>query len=297
MRALGTFTLLGLFLLGCDDPLAYPQDIARLRVLGARASVAGDASRAWPEPGEAVSLEWLVAAPEPEPSTGWHFEACPSRAAAHGTPVCAGDVYASSTAAAASSAPPRFDFTLPVEPSERVLVRGLVCRDAVVESLDASCASEHERVLFELVVGGPGLENSNPTLSDAPLFFGDEPWPEATAAELAEKSCTPTGSGPSAASGDELELRIDLAPSDRDPIQDATDLTPPYEPLLLSSFATGGRLARPLSVIEGDAGSLSVRLPWRAPSDATGERVRFYFVIRDGRGGVDWSIRALCLGQ
>ncbi len=51
----------------------------------------------------------------------------------------------------------------------------------------------------------------------------------------------------------------------------------------------------PLSARLGRASELSVSVPWRAPGDAAGERVRFYFVVRDGRGGADWSARTLCL--
>lgn len=284
-----------LWLLGCDDPLAYPQDIERLRVLGARASVEGDASRAWPEPGEAVSLELLVAAPDPSPSLGWRFEACPSRAAARGTPECAGAVFASAQAGAASTDAPRFDFSLPTDAEDRVLVSGLVCRDAVVTSLAQSCASEHERVIFELVVADAAHQNTNPTLSDVPLRLGGAPWPVAAASELADPDCAATPSALQAAPGEELELGLELAPSDRDAVEDGSELTPPHEPLLISSFATHGRLSRPLSVIEGDASDLSVTLSWRAPDDAAGERARFYFVVRDGRGGVDWSARTVCL--
>src|SRR4029079_10734714 len=45
---------------GCDDPLAYPQDIDHLRVLGATVAPSGDARRAWALPEESVSLTWLV---------------------------------------------------------------------------------------------------------------------------------------------------------------------------------------------------------------------------------------------
>lgn len=286
-------TLVALALLGCDDPLAYPQDIDRMRVLGARVSVEGDPSRAWPEPGEALSLEWLVVDPAPEPELGWHFEACPSHAKSRGTPECAGSVFASASAAALSPALPRFDFALPAEPGERVLVRGLVCQGALPQSLGESCPGQSERVLFDVVVGGPGRQNANPTLADATLLLDGQPWAAATPSELAQTSCS--AGDLSAPSGAKLELSVQLDESDREPLDDSTGLSPPREPLLVSHFATHGRLSRPLSVIEGDASELSIRVPWRAPGDGAGERARFYFVVRDGRGGADWSARTLCL--
>lgn len=278
--------VLGLLSLGCDDPLAYPQDIERLRVLGARASVEGDSTRAWPGPGEQLSLEWLVAAPDPSPSVGFYLEACPSRASARGTPECTGAPIASAQAAGM----PLIDFVTPDVP--RVLVQGLVCRDAVPSSLGASCPDESERVLFDVVVGG---ENRNPTLGDAGFLIDGASWPVPTAAELASASCAPGDPTLSVASGEKVALELRLDPSDRDALDDPSGLAPPFEPLLVSGFATNGRLSRPLSVVEGASDEFSARLSWRAPEDAAGERTRFYFVARDGRGGVDWSARTLCL--
>lgn len=284
MRKLIVFAVLGL--VGCDDPLAYPQDIDRLRVLGARTRVAGDASRASPAPGEAVSLEWLVVDPEPSPALGWFFAACPSQGRSRGAPECSGPVFAEQSSPAPSAALPQFDFT--AVDAERILVRGLVCRDAAVTSLSDACAGEHERVLFELRVGG---DNANPTLADAQLTLDGQPWP--APADLAEPGCA---ADDLPAAGDaKLSVQLVLAASDRDPIQDPKGLAPPFEPLFVSQFSTLGHFARPLSVIEGASEQFDLSVSWRAPADAAGQRARFYFVVRDGRGGVDWSARTLCL--
>lgn len=284
MRKLVLLAALGL--IGCDDPLAYPQDIDRMRVLGARTTVNGDASRAWPNAGEAVSLEWLVADPEPAPLVGWFFAACPSQARSRGTPECTGPVFAQASAPAPSTASPRFDFTA-IE-AERILVLGLVCRDGVVTGLDDTCPGERERVLFELVVGG---DNANPRLADATLTLDGTPWPAPS--DLANGACA--AEDLPAPSGAKLQVGLTLAGSDRDPIEDPTGLAPPYEPLFVSQFSTLGHFARPLSVIEGTSDDFEISVSWRAPDDAAGERARFYFVVRDGRGGVDWSARTLCL--
>lgn len=268
-----TVVILGVLLFGCDDPLAYPQDIDRLRVLGARVSVEGDASRASPDPGEAVSVEWLVADPDPNPPLGWSFEACPSEAASRGSPECSGPVFAAASSASPAPALPRFDFVTPTDPTERLLLRGRVCRDAV----PPGCSGE--AVMFEVSVGQP---NQNPTLADASFSVNGQPWPDDNG------SCAL-----SVPSGEEARLDVTLAESDREPLSEP--LGPPREPLLLSHFSTLGRLSRPLSVIEGDASKLDVSVPWRAPGDAAGEQTRFYFVVRDGRGGADWSVRTLCL--
>jgi hypothetical protein len=288
-----------LFAFGCDDPLAYPQDIDRLRVLGARASVAGDATRAWPAPGESVSLEWLVAAPDPEPLVGFRFDACPSQAASRGSPACAGAPFASAASASPSSQAPRFDFVLPGTASDRVLVQGLVCQDALPPaggSIEAArCPGEGERVLFELVVAGPGRENLNPSLGDAVFTLAGQLWPEPAAGELDAAMCAPGEPARTARLGEKLELGVALDEADREPLDEPTKLSPPREPLSVSHFATHGRLARPLSVVEGASKELGVSVGWRSPSGPAGERARFYFVVRDGRGGVDFAVRTLCL--
>lgn len=283
--------LLSLALLGCDDPLAYPQDIDRLRVLGARASVAGDITRAWPLPGESVSLEWLVAAPDPSPNLGFAFTACVSQSSARGTPECAGPVFSSVVSASLSANAPRFDFVVPTDATDRVLVRGRICQDSLPQSVDESCASEGEAVLFEVFVSDPDRKNLNPSLADAALALGELPW--APALKPDDSACAPTD--PLVKSGVERLIRVDLDETDREPLNDPSGLAPAREPLLLSHFSTRGHLARPLTVVEGDGTTATLSVPWRAPRDAAGTRVRFYFVLRDGRGGVDWSIRTLCL--
>lgn len=293
MRTLLTVTL-GLCLLGCDDPLAYPQDIDRLRVLGARVSVNGDSRRAWPRPGDSVSLEWLVVDPEPEPQLGWRFEVCPGTAGSRGLPECADEVFASAEAFALSPEAPRFDFDVPGVVGERLLVQGLVCKGALAS--DSGCG-ERARVLFELTIAADGRENDNPTLADAPMTLDGKPWPEATPGELAQGSCIPGASAPSIAGGEQATLRLVLDAMDRDATADSTGLSPKHEALSVSHFSTRGRLSRALSIIEGDSNELEASVPWRAPTAAGGERVRFYFVVRDGRGGVDWSARTLCLGD
>ncbi|MND08550.1 hypothetical protein D3C83_312490 [compost metagenome] len=62
----------------------------------------------------------------------------------------------------------------------------------------------------------------------------------------------------------------------------------------MSQFSTRGDLDRVLSVIaKGEP--LSVKSEWQEPdSISSGRVVRFWFVVRDLRGGVDWSIRTLC---
>jgi hypothetical protein len=70
------------------------------------------------------------------------------------------------------------------------------------------------------------------------------------------------------------------------------------ETLQLSHFATGGKLPRQLSFLDGDGDPSNVSVDWTAPRPEelpSGGIVRFFFVARDLRGGLDWQTRSLCL--
>jgi hypothetical protein len=71
------------------------------------------------------------------------------------------------------------------------------------------------------------------------------------------------------------------------------------ETLQVSHFSSSGELERALSILEATrpADALSIELGWRASRSvpAEGRTVRFYFVVRDLRGGTGWTRRALCL--
>ena len=67
------------------------------------------------------------------------------------------------------------------------------------------------------------------------------------------------------------------------------------EEIQVSWLADGGALEQSFSFITDPA--RSVLTQWRPSSSApaTGELVRFYFVVRDGRGGTNWVERGLCV--
>jgi hypothetical protein len=64
-----------------------------------------------------------------------------------------------------------------------------------------------------------------------------------------------------------------------------------------SHYVTAGDLERAHTVIDSTSPRPKVKLHWSAPSTVTagGQLVRFHFVLRDGRGGVDWTTRAVCI--
>ena len=71
--------------------------------------------------------------------------------------------------------------------------------------------------------------------------------------------------------------------------------------LQISHFTTAGELDRSITAVEAEdpRESPSVEMKWDAPElaevPAEGRVVRFTFVVRDMRGGVDWLGRSLCV--
>ncbi len=77
--------------------------------------------------------------------------------------------------------------------------------------------------------------------------------------------------------------------------------TPARESLQISQFTTAGELKSPFSFVEAnDTGAeTTVEVKWKAPKTvpggAAGLPVTFTFVVRDNRGGTDWTTRAACV--
>jgi hypothetical protein len=287
-----------LLLGACDNPLIAPQRIERLRVLGARVEAQGDPSRAWPRPGETAHMTWLVADPTPAPPLGWAFRACVAEPLDRGMPKCEGPPFYEARSAGMSSTLPAFDVPVPQASAfgaaDRLIVQGAVCEDAeplLAEPLEqTSCAGE--LALMEVRVELDEQTNTNPAITADALSFDGAAWVET--APPAEDCSVPGATTARAGSG-KHRIVMALSPSDRDALPSL--LGPPLETLLVSHFATAGSLARAVSVIEAGSADLSVALDWDSPGSApaTGTLVRFYFVVRDLRGGVDWSVRRLCV--
>lgn len=281
--------LVSVGLLGCDDPLLEAQRIEHTRVLGARVEVSTDATRASPRPGEAVHMQWLVADPRPSPNLGWHLSACAAAEKTRGTPECAAPPFAEQSSSLLDPALPVIDFTLPdaatLGSSRKVVVYGNICSD---EQPEPDCTGDGASVVFEIPIELEPPGNKNPTLADETISLDGVEWPPAEPAWLGVNDCSVSDESPSLpvfeSNGGKHSLGITLSDDDRDP----------NEELWVSQFSTGGDLDRVLSVIP-KGGALSVNSEWQAPESIASPRVvRFWFVVRDLRGGVDWSIRTLC---
>jgi hypothetical protein len=294
---------------GCSDPIKDPQRIEELRVLAARLEVTAAPDLAWPRPGDGAVVRWLVVAPQPAPAFAWHLVACLAEPGPQGFPRCVADPFAS-VGGAAPAVAPEVAFQLPpgleVAPPARLAVLGIFCGEGepvLADDVLGSRCSQGERIVadFETQVGDDGEPNRNPTLSDATVELDGTPWsppnePAEAIQRCAERQPTPELPAARVGSGTHA-IRVVLDSADRDAIVTDDSLAPDHEELQVSEFATAGLLDRQFSFIEPTAESFAVETDWKPPKAAPdgGGLVRFYFVVRDLRGGVDWSERRLCL--
>jgi hypothetical protein len=285
----------------CDDPLKATEIVEEPRVLAARVEVDGDPGRAAPYPGERASVRFLVAAPEPEPALGFALVACRAAPANVGLARCAEPVFAEQALLEPAPVAPQIEFELPEPASEasrpRLLVKGVICANGsprVTES-PSTCTSGDQTlaVTLEVDLATPAEANQNPSFDSAELSLDGEP-------------LTPPPALPSACAGAGLlevpagsvhRFELRFPESARDALVGSDDTEAGVESLLLSHFASSGELERAFSPIPAEAATISTNIDWIAPADLGpgGRLVRFWFVIRDLRGGSDFVERALCV--
>lgn len=284
---------------GCDDPLKPVDTIEEPRVLGARVEVEGDPGRTSPNPGETVHVTWLVAGPEGDPLSGFGLAACSAAPRRRGSTECQGQPFAFGSAEPTSDRP-RFDFTVPTEldPSANPLlaVLGSLCPGATgsVDETGASCDGGAElRVSLDFLLATAEDINQNPDFPVDSLTLDGAPWP---LSPTASEPCQGQGLPELPYSKSEHTFGIALPESARQPLVQKSSADPTRESLQLSHFASSGDLSSAFSQLIASDPANSVSVRWTAPSDvpAGGRLVRFWFVARDGRGGSDFTERALC---
>ena len=313
MRALATLMAAGALLLGCDEPqLPKSWRVTYARVLAVRAEVAGDATRATPEPGERARVSVLIVGDRPIDHLSYDLVACPATPALGELPSCAGEaISAEAGQLMASSELARelhLDIDVPdageLDGAERILIAGTICTDGTAEAVEGGegrCVDgAAEPVTFTahvvLALDAAG-RNGNPVLADDAIRFDDEVWIRAAALEPPTDEDgggapeLPDAGAPAtvAADGVEHEIAISLEHAARE-----TSEAGPEE-LLLSHYVTAGVLERRFSVLERDQdGKSPMLVKWHMPRvDDPPSHMLAVFVLRDQRGGVDYALREI----
>lgn len=286
---------------GCGEGLPPGSLVTRTRVVGAVVEAAGDPGRAWPRPGEAAAIEWIVAHPGEPPALGWAFGAC--RADAHGT-GCREAPFA----VFIGEGPPALELPVPgaaeLGDVSTLLIAGVVCvggAPIVAEDgspgCDAASADENDVfVTVPLELAGAG--NRRPILDAAALTIAGEPWPAPAAA-----GCDAAGDAHRVRAGEEVELVVATDGADREEYTVVAGEPPEprtmRERLQVSAFTTAGELSQQFVFVEGEdpLARLTLTAPAAGELPPAGLPARLTFVLRDGRGGVDVTSRTACFVQ
>jgi hypothetical protein len=297
----------------CGDPLVAPELVQGNRVLGARVEADADPGRASVAPTQAATLRWFVVSPDGPPMLNWAVNLCVAEPVSRGLPICAAPSFARYTSATASSDEPRIEFMMADEQSLRgaaqVTANAVFCSSGEpllgavdTDPTDARCPLASEEPLLAtlgVVVSRDATSNENPSFQAVRVSLDQASWSEWSEPGAAASPCVSLSETVPRvkADGGAHEISLTFADNLSEPIATVSSHSASHETIQLSHFVTAGDLARAFSTVDFAKLPAQVSVTWSAPTKvpADGQLVRFFFVLRDGRGGVDWSIRALCV--
>lgn len=319
-------TCVGKGLLGCTGSFESATRIERTRVVATRSSVIGDASRAWPRPGETVRFDLLAVDPNGIANISWALVLCADRGSAFGVGGCAGSPLALATQLDPQPSTPFLEAALPSAAElgavTTLRLSAIACPgaslrpdilpttngvDALLDpaALQQACPVD-ERNRSTLVTATVSLQrddlgNRRPLFQADTLLLNGAPWPELEAFSGSEVdpvcSLNAQGTVPTASARRGAVYVRSIFPADqRDVYLPPNGAAMQRESLRVSHFADAGQFNSQFSFIEGEADNSQVAwIPPEVTTPAAITLVRFYFVVRDQRGGVDWTRRYLCL--
>jgi hypothetical protein len=289
----------------CGPSFDPPSLVDSTRVLGARVEVAGAPERATPAPGESATVTWLMSAPGAMPSLGWAFALCARHAPNDLTCTTAPMAVYQGT-----ENPPRVSIQLPAAEelggSSSLLLYGRICaggspafdpQTGYPTCADGAAAGTTATAV--IAVAGAGVDPNQNPVADRGLTFDGQPWPPLAGGD------DPCAGGPTVSAGtDDHQIALATAGDDRERYTalygDPPAPTALRESLQVSQFATAGKLRTAFTFVESDVADDAppASVKWNAParSDVVAPTpVAFTFVVRDSRGGTDWTTRAACV--
>jgi hypothetical protein len=217
------------------------------------------------------------------------------------------------TQSAPSTDEPYFDFTMPdlasLGSAIQIAISGAGCQSgapavgpAGVDFATATCPNHSETPLLATVnvqVVRNGATNMNPNFGRVTVLFDNDEWPVWTENEAVADDCsdlTPSAAHVVAGGvGHEVAFGVPLDMSET--LTQASVHSAARETLSLAHFVTAGELERAYSDVDLDVDPATASVGWKAPAVVPpgGLLVRFYLVLRDGRGGTDFVERAVCV--
>lgn len=309
--------------LACGPGLDPPSVVERTRVVAARVSPERDGAIAWPSPGDAIVIEWIVVSPGAPELLAATLVACAPLPGPTGTPGCSADTIVPLPARAPSTEPFVTELAVPgpeaLRGASSLLISGAICIGGGTPSISGgteapTCEGGPEGARAELIVLTIPLATSDEVAPNRHPSIADEAWtlegaawderpsdlPEACA-DVAGTAALPRVSLEPAR---DLPITIGASDDDREEYQTiAGDPPMPVarrEALQINHYATAGSMQRGVSAVD-DATTIDppIDVDWTPPPaeevPASGLLVRFTVVARDGRSGVDRAERALCV--
>jgi hypothetical protein len=254
---------------GCSGPDDPAWRINKTRVLAAKVMVDAEPERASIRPGEAFHVDWLVVNPDGPVDVSYKLSVC-KQAELTRDVDCEGPTFVEVSGngkvpTIAATAPGAQDLA----GITHLLIRGTIDQRDVVMSAPLELSGAEQ--------------NHNPAIAPDPLHFGSDLW------TAEDGPCAPPM--PEILADDAThEISFVVSAADREP----------GETLQLSHFTTAGELDRQFSIAEPEAppGDVELKVTWiakRGHATPEGKVVRFFFVLRDSRGGTSSTTRALCM--
>jgi hypothetical protein len=308
----------------CGDPFEPASRVTDNRVLGARAEVDGDPRRAWPMPGETLTVTWLVVDEGPARPLTWAFAWCPAAPTAFGDPFCVEG--ASPTLLAPqlepAAGPPISSIDVPegdaLLGADTLLLLGIVCADGTLQlspesledldALDDACVGEGAKaspVMLSVPLQLGDATNHRPAIQEVRLDGQGWPEPADATLDMATDTCPEDPSVPHVqvppGTEDGIRLALEVTGDSHERFTSETtggEAVTRTESLRIQHVVTAGELPRLFSVLD-DADDTVAELEWAAPPpedrSSDPQLVRFHFVVTDGRAGTTFTSRALCL--
>ncbi len=296
VHAARAVALLALVWLGCGDEPDPGSLILSARVIGGVTQVEGAPERAVPASGEAFSVRWIVAQPTRGPeSFTWQLAACVARPSPVGRPFCVEPPFFLAEGARSVEAPAaRIEVPAGLGEDAEVLLLGVLCREGVP---DTSAVNPRELSAFTVCTEGVGqivaqslrvasaAENLRPLWPENAARWAGGEWPGPEECVVVPKE------------GVELAF-VGLEGVTRDTFGVPTEDVPPQivelrEALIVSHHATAGELERQFGVLDDDEAPSP--FTWKPAELTERTTVRFYFGLRDQRGGADFLVREVCV--
>lgn len=300
---------------GCAEELDRASVLNSPRVLGVLANVVDGDGRTNARPGETLTLDWILEYPGVrEPST-YAFFACEPAATAFGVDFCRSedDMLALEIELTPTLDAPRIEIEIPDSyDTASVLVLGAICLggdiDTSIDMTDPTAEVCRDGIgkgqivtLSQPVDVNGRLENQAPRITE--ILLDDVLW-TATPPDDPSGGCDSSSGYPTYAMDGENAILV-LRAGERETYEfltgDPPELETRIEDLQTSYLATAGDLDQSFGFIDDINAESEVE--W-TPIESKDEDmmvpeegliVKFVFVTRDLRGGVDFTTRALCL--